>query len=161
MKAAIGKRLSDIEEEILSEAFKTKMNNAWSRYSGSLERVQWEVKYKTLYKNRAIGKLSEVKYQELMGGEPKTFVFEGQTRKVDNLIGTTAKEIKSGKLKRSDFIEQQLRKDIEMLRRSNVPVDKIEWHLFDGADDDMINALETLRGTYGKDKFDFIDYNNL
>ena len=93
-----------------------------------------------------------------MGGEPKTFIFNGETRKVDNLIDKIAKEIKSGKLKQNDFIENQLRKDIEMLRLPNVPVDKIEWHLFDGADANMINRLEELRSIYGVDKFDFIIY---
>ena len=63
-------------------------------------------------------------------------------------------------MKSSDFIENQLRKDLEMLQRPNIPVNKIEWHLFDGADASMIKKLEVLRDTF-KDKFDFINYNNL
>ncbi len=48
-----------------------------------------------------------------------------------------------------------------MLLDNKVPVKKIEWHLFDGADSNMIEKLEGLRDTFGKDKFDFINYNNL
>ena len=97
----------------------------------------------------------------LESGSPKTFIFNGETRKVDNLIDGVAKEIKSGQLKSSDFIENQLRKDIEMLLDNKIPVKRIEWHLFDGADKNMIEKLESLRDTFGKDKFDFINYNNL
>lgn len=89
---------------------------------------------------------------------PKTFKFQGEVRKVDNVLGTTAKEIKSGKLKGSEFIDNQLRKDLMMLGLDNVPIKKIEWHLFDGADASMIEKLEKLRNTFGKEKFNFIIY---
>jgi|GEM_PF-5525581 len=84
-----------------------------------------------------------------------------ETRKVDNLIGTTAKEIKSGQLKGSEFIDNQLRKDLMMLDFPDVPVNKIEWHLFDGADQNMLDKLNSIKEAYGADKFDFIDYTNL
>jgi hypothetical protein len=146
--------------------FAKKMDDAFSKYKNragdlAVSKVDWEAKYRTLYKNREIGKLTEEEFQLLEGGVPKTFKFNGEIRKVDNLIDGVAKEIKSGKLKSSEFIENQLRKDIEILRRQNVPVNKIEWHLFDGADINMIKKLELLRDTFGKDKFDFINYNNL
>nr|WP_153851650.1 hypothetical protein [Ornithobacterium rhinotracheale] len=45
-----------------------------------------------------------------------------------------------------------------MLNQPNVPIEKIEWHLFGGVDKNMIEKLEILRNTFGKDKFDFIIY---
>ena len=108
--------------------------------------------------NRSVGKITEEQFEHLMGGHKKTFKFGGETRHVDNLFEGTAREIKSGKLTKTDFIENQLRKDIMMLRTDGVPVHKIEWHLFDGIDPDIKKVLETLRNTYGKDKFDFIVY---
>jgi predicted PolB exonuclease-like 3'-5' exonuclease len=102
--------------------------------------------------------MGKLNFQELMSGEPKTFTFGGQTRKVDNVLSTTAKEIKSGKLKGSEFIDNQLQKDIMMLGDNNVPIKKIEWHLFDGADASMIEKLELLKSTFGAEKFDYIIY---
>ena len=37
-----------------------------------------------------------------------------------------------------------------------MPISK--YHLFDGADASMIEKLEKLRNTFGKEKFDFIIY---
>ena len=158
IKKTIQKKLDNLDDFIKTPEFGKLMDNAWGKYKGKLSKAEWEAKYKTLYKNREKGIIAESKFQELMGGEPHTFTFNGEIRKVDNLIGTTAKEIKSGKLKKTDFVENQLRKDIEMLRLDDIPVNKIEWHLFDGIDDNAKQILESLRDTYGKDKFDFIIY---
>ncbi|MDY3345677.1 hypothetical protein PG326_10580, partial [Riemerella anatipestifer] len=158
IKDAIQKKLDDIDEFMKTPDFKNLMDNSWKKYKGQLTKTEWEARYKTLYKNREVGKLTEVKFQELMSGEPKIFKFQGETRKVDNVIGTTAREIKSGTLKGSEFIDNQLRKDIMMLKQPNVPIEKIEWHLFGGVDKNMIEKLEILRNTFGKDKFDFIIY---
>ncbi|MDY3548973.1 hypothetical protein PG291_10195 [Riemerella anatipestifer] len=158
IKDAIQKKLDDIDEFMKTPDFKNLMDNSWKKYKGQLTKTEWEARYKTLYKNREVGKLTEVKFQELMSGEPKIFKFQGETRKVDNVIGTTAREIKSGTLKGSEFIDNQLRKDIMMLKQPSVPIEKIEWHLFGGVDKNMIEKLEILRNTFGKDKFDFIIY---
>ena len=139
--------------------FQKIVDDAWKRYKGKLSKEKWTEKYKTLYKNREKGKITESKFQELMEGEPKTFTLpNGEIRKVDNVLDTTAKEVKSGKLKTSDFIENQLRKDIIMLLDEDIPIKKIEWHLFDGADDKIIETLKLIQNTYGKEKFDFIIY---
>ena len=45
-----------------------------------------------------------------------------------------------------------------MLFDDGIPIHKIEWHLFDGADASMIEKLDLLKNTYGADKFDFIIY---
>jgi len=73
-------------------------------------------------------------------------------------VGKTAKEIKSGRLRNGEFTEAQLKKDIEMLVDPKIPVKKIEWHLFGGADDSMIQILEKLKRIYGAEKFDYILY---
>lgn len=166
VKGAIKNKLDEIEKYFDSQEWTDRVKDRFAKYEKragdlGLSKADWEAKYRTLYKNREIGKLTEKEFQLLENGSPKTFKFNGEVRKVDNLIDGVAKEIKSGQLKSSEFIENQLRKDIEMLVDSKIPVTKIEWHLFDGADANMIKKLEVLRDTFGKDKFDFINYNNL
>jgi hypothetical protein len=166
IKKAIDTKKLDLGKYFDSDDFKKILEDKYKKYKAragdlALDEISWQTKYKTLYKNREIGKLTEKEFQLLESGSPKTFIFNGETRKVDNLIDGVAKEIKSGQLKSSDFIENQLRKDIQMLQLPGVPVKKIEWHLFEGADANMIKKLELLRDTFGKDKFDFINYNNL
>ena len=163
IKDAIKNKLDDIEKHFDSKEFKDLLEDKFRKYKAragdlAIDEAVWQTKYKTLYKNREIGKLTEKTFQELEGGMPKTFKFQGEVRKVDNVLGTTAKEIKSGKLKGSEFIDNQLRKDLMMLGLDDVPIKKIEWHLFDGADASMIEKLEKLRNTFGKEKFDFIIY---
>jgi hypothetical protein len=158
VKKAIDSKKTNLDEFINSNDFANLMDNAFKKYKGQLSRAEWEVRYKTLYKNREVGKLTEEKFKDLMSGDPKTFKFQGETRKVDNVIGSIAREIKSGKLKGSEFIDNQLRKDILMLFDDGIPIHKIEWHLFDGADASMIEKLDLLKNTYGADKFDFIIY---
>jgi hypothetical protein len=158
VKNAIKKKLDDIESFMKTPDFTKLLDDAWGRYKGKLSRAKWEEKYKTLYKNREKGAITESKFEELMGGEPHTFTVKGEVRKVDNLVDKTAKEIKSGELKITDFTDNQLKKDIDMLLDDRTPVNKIEWHLFGGIDNDAKKLLETLRNIHGKDKFDFIIY---
>lgn len=146
------------------------MSDAFNRYkkritenlsNAELQELQsaYEQRYKTLYKNREIGKIPEKTFQELEGGAPKTFKLpNGDIRKVDNLIDNVAKEIKSGKLERNSFIEKQLEKDLELLTNKQFPVNKIEWHCFGGASEEMKNAMNILEEKFGKEKFEFIDY---
>ncbi|NTE03448.1 hypothetical protein G6M26_07950 [Agrobacterium tumefaciens] len=169
IKDAIEKKTKDLEKDMAEDWFKKRMTDAFERYKKKftenfseqeLQELQnaYEQRFKTLYKNREIGKITEKTFQELEGGVPKVFKFQNEVRRVDNVLGTTAKEIKSGTLKGSEFIDNQLRKDLMMLKQQGVPIERIEWHLFGGADKNMIEKLDVLRNTFGKDKFDFIIY---
>ena len=145
----------------MSDAFDRYKKRITENLSNAELQSAYEQRYKTLYKNREIGKITEKTFQELEGGAPKTFKIKNgdeiEIRRVDNVFNTTAKEIKSGTLKGSEFIVNQLRKDILMLFDENIPIKKIEWHLFNGADAEMIKKLELLKNNY-PGKFDFIIY---
>lgn len=40
------------------------------------------------YKNKEKGAITEKTFNDLMSGEPKVFKFQGETRKVDNVLDT-------------------------------------------------------------------------
>ncbi|GHT71687.1 hypothetical protein FACS189455_4070 [Bacteroidia bacterium] len=127
--------------------FKTLLDNAWSRYKGQLSRVEWETKYKTLYKNREVGKITESKFDELLGSD--ALHLEIQTgsgkRYIDNVLNGTAREVKSGNVTWSAYKEQVL-KDIDIVKNQRGKIEKIEWHCFDEVDNSFIkNVSEEIK----------------
>ncbi len=93
-------KIANIAKYMETPDFVKLLDNVWGRYKGKLSRVEWEAKYKTLYKNREIGKLTETKFEELMGAD--AIHLEIQTgagkRYVDNVQNGVGKEVKSGKV---------------------------------------------------------------
>ncbi|EKB54081.1 hypothetical protein [Bergeyella zoohelcum] len=72
IKEAIKNKLDDIEKEFLTNTFKNLLTNKFKNYKGLLSFEDWSKRYKTLYKNRKIGKLTEDEFQLLEGGlKPK------------------------------------------------------------------------------------------
>ena len=139
--------LADFDKEKLTKEFKQKVKNAFSKYKGSLSEEEYMDRYKTLYKNRKIGKIGEDVFQKFKGGKSETFSFDmeidGKTKKVkriiDNFADEVAREIKTGYLKDTKFIKEQILKDIK-IKQLNKNV-KIEWHLFNGGDPELIEFM--------------------
>ena len=76
--------------------------------------------YTRLTRNRMVGRLAEEEFQLIMKGQPKTYWVKvgGKTvkRNVDNFLDNVAREVKSGPLHLTPFIEQQILKDMELLK---------------------------------------------
>lgn len=96
--------------------FLKKLEDGFAKYKGKLSRVDWESRYKTLYKNREIGKLTEEQFQLLEGGlKPKKGITTSDGKRYfDNVLENTAREVKSGPITLSNS-KQQILKDIEIL----------------------------------------------
>lgn len=74
--------------------FKNYMNKSWKKYKGKLSREKWEKRYKTLYKNREKGKISESKFKDLMSGEPLSLDAGNLGRRnIDNFLNGTTRVI--------------------------------------------------------------------
>ncbi len=159
VKEAVKKKLDKIDEFMKTPDFEKILNDSWSKYKGKLSKEKWEQKYKTLYKNREIGKLTEEKFKQLMNGEPLSLNAGSLgIRNIDNFINGTAREIKSGFLKADSFTKKQIQKDIYLLLNSTSEIKRVEWHLFGGADNGIIEILKSAQQKLGKDKFNFIIY---
>ncbi|MEE9128636.1 MAG: DUF4157 domain-containing protein [Phycisphaerales bacterium] len=139
--------LAGIETTLKSAAHRQKRAAAWVKYQkrgGKRTKAAYEKVYDTLTRNRLKGNLAEVQFARIMKGKPKNIwvVVGGKRtlRKVDNVLGNTAREIKSGPLKNTPFIRKQILKDIELIKTKSM---KVEWHLLaKGNDANMIAALK-------------------
>lgn len=84
--------MDEIEDFMKTPNFSKLLDDAWSRYKGKLSRAEWEEKYKTLYKNREKGTITEKKFEELLGSD--ALHLEIQTgsgkRYIDNVLNGTA-----------------------------------------------------------------------
>lgn len=111
---------------------------------GKLPKEKWEQRYKTLYKNRKIGKLTEEQFQLLMGGAKptKSITTSDGKRYFDNVLEGVAREVKSGSVTLSKYKDQIL-KDIEILNQNltNNQISKIEWHCFNEVNEIEINKF--------------------
>ncbi|MDR2122640.1 MAG: hypothetical protein LBP34_05885, partial [Flavobacteriaceae bacterium] len=155
VKKAIDTKKADLDEFMRSTDFANIMDNSYRKYKGQLSKADWETRYKTLYKNREIGKLTEEQFQLLEGGmKPKKGITTSDGKRYfDNVLDETAREVKSGPITLSNS-KQQILKDIEILNQNltNNRVSKIEWHCFNNADkktiEDFIedNLREDLKG---------------
>ena len=139
IKEAIKNKLDDIEKEFLSDTFKDLLKNKFKNYKGLLSFEDWTQRYKTLYKNRKIGKLTEDEFELLEGGlKPKKAITTSDGKRYfDNVLEGTAREVKSGPVTLSKYRDQIL-KDIEILEEGlTKDINKVEWHCFNGVDDNV------------------------
>ncbi|MRJ09000.1 hypothetical protein EDL99_09025 [Ornithobacterium rhinotracheale] len=144
VKSAIKKKLDDVDEFMKTPEFQKIVDDAWKRYKGKLSKEKWTEKYKTLYKNREKGKITEKTFKELMGGNKptKSITTSDGKRYFDNVLENTAREVKSGPITLSNS-KQQILKDIEILNQNltNNQISKIEWHCFDEVNEIEINKF--------------------
>jgi hypothetical protein len=138
--------IESIETYLKSVEHLNKRAAAWPKYAsrgGTKSKAAWEKMYDTLTHNRLKGKLAEEQFAIIMKGSPQDVwvkvAGKAALRKVDNVLGTTAREIKSGPLKLTPFIERQILKDIELINAYSM---KVEWHLLAGGDSKAIAALK-------------------
>jgi hypothetical protein len=157
IKKAIQKKLDDIENFMKTPNFTRLLDDAWSRYKGKLSRADWEAKYKTLYKNREVGKLTEDKFKELMGSDATHLeILTGSGKRyIDNVLDGTAREVKSGNVTWSAYKEQVL-KDIEIVKQGLLDkIDRVEWHCFGEIDDSFIKNISDELKKAGLAEIDF------
>lgn len=144
VKDAIKKKLDDIAKYFTTKEWADRIADRFGKYKGQLTKAEWLERYKTLYKNREIGKLTEDEFQLLEGGlKPKKgIVTSDGKRYFDNVLDGTAREVKSGPVTLSKY-KDQISKDIEILKRNltNSQITKIEWHCFDEVDMVAINKF--------------------
>ncbi len=109
---------------------------------GTKSRAAYDKLYDTLTRNRMVGALAEKQFQRIMAGGPKSYWVrvggKNVLRKVDNVLGNVAREVKSGPLKLTPFIRKQILKDIQLIKTKGL---KVEWHLLAGGDPKAIAAL--------------------
>jgi hypothetical protein len=147
IKNSIKKKLEDIEKYFDTKEFADRVKDRLSKYKGELTQEKWLERYKTLIKNREIGKLTEEQFEILEGGaKPKKCIKTTDGRRYfDNVLDDVAREVKSGPVTLSQYRDQIL-KDIEIIKLNLTKgqVNKIEWHCFDGVEksaiDDFIKA---------------------
>jgi hypothetical protein len=115
---------------------------AWGRYKGKLSYQEWSKRYDTLVRNRLVGKLTEEAFRKLTRGKPRTERIQvngkWRTRYIDSARGNIAQEIKSGPLRNNDFTRNQILKDIALINQRGY---RVEWHLFKGGDQNLINFM--------------------
>jgi hypothetical protein len=135
-----------IEAYLKSAEHLNKRAAAFKKYlarGGKKSKAAYEKLYDTLTRNRLVGHLAEEQFKLFMKGTPKSYwvrvAGKNVLRKVDNVLGNVAREIKSGPLKLTPFIEKQILKDIELIRTKGL---KVEWHLLAGGDSKAIAALK-------------------
>ncbi|QAR30363.1 hypothetical protein EQP59_02830 [Ornithobacterium rhinotracheale] len=156
VKSAIQNKLDNLEEFMKTPDFKNYMNKSWKKYKGKLSREKWEKRYKTLYKNREKGKISESKFKDLMGADATQLEIQvgNSKRYVDNVLNGTAREIKSGKVTWSAY-KNQVMKDIEIVSQKLGGIDKIEWHCFGEVDFNFLHNLKKELKKYNLTNSDF------
>ena len=164
VKDAIQKKLDDIEKYFNTKEWADRVADRFGKYKGQLTEAEWLQRYKTLYKNREIGKLTEDEFQLLEGGlKPKKGISTSDGKRYfDNVLEGTAREVKSGPVTLSKYKDQIL-KDIEILNQNITAgqITKIEWHCFGEVDKEVIEKFieDNLRKEL-KDKkvFEIISY---
>jgi hypothetical protein len=137
IKKAIDTKKLDLGKYFDSDDFKDRWNDRWGKYKGALSQDEWLARYKTLIKNREIGKLTEEQFELLEGGiKPKKGITTSDGKRYfDNVLDGTAREVKSGPVTLSKYKDQIL-KDIEILKQdlTEGKIRNIEWHCFDEVD---------------------------
>lgn len=135
-----------IETILKSAEHVRKRSEAFKKYiarGGKKSEAAYNAIYDSLTRNRLVGKLAEEQFQLVMKGSPRSYwVTVGGKRvlrKVDNVVGNVAREVKSGPLRLTPFIERQILKDMELIRTTFM---KVEWHLLAGGDAKAIAALK-------------------
>jgi hypothetical protein len=144
IKKSMKDKLDEIESYFTTPEFSTRLNDRFKKYKGQLSLNEYAERYKTLYKNREIGKVTEEQFQVLEGGfKPKKSIKTSDGRRYfDNVLDDVAKEVKSGPVTLIKY-KDQLIKDIEILEfdLTNGNISKIEWHCFDNVDKDVFEFV--------------------
>ncbi len=123
---------------------------------GALELAKYTNKHKVITGNRMRGEISESVFQDLEKGFKPEFSIPTSDgpRFVDNLLGNTARELKSGKISLTDAFKRQVRKDLEIIKAQGDLVDKVEWHALNGIENDALKFVRdemTLKGVSASD----------
>ena len=158
VKEAVKKKLDKIDEFMKTPDFEKILNDSWNKYKGKLSKEKWEQKYKTLYKNREKGAISEKTFDDLMGFDSNQFEIqiENSKRIIDNVKNGVAREVKSGKVTWNAY-KDQVMKDIRIIKNNlSDKVDKIEWHCFDEVDPKFIQNVKSEMKKAGLKESDFI-----
>ena len=140
---AIEKAKPAINAVLKSAEHIAKRAAAWQKYTGKKSKAVFEAMYDTLTRNRLVGKLAEKEFATVMGGASKSYWVrvggKDVIRYVDNVLGSVAREVKSGPLKLTPFIKQQILKDMQLMATKGL---QVEWHLLAGGDAKAIAALQ-------------------
>ena len=148
IKEAFDRKKKEFETEFektkQTPEFRQRLSNAYKKYGGTLSEKEYIDRYETLFKNRKIGKIGEEVFEKFKGGKAKSFkvTIDGKvrTRNVDNFADNVAREIKTGPLKNTEFIREQIKKDLRIKQLEGVD---IEWHLFNGGDPELIKFMKS------------------
>ena len=117
----------------------------FDRKSRRLSLSRFIEKYDILRKNNLKGAKFEEIFQRLAGGiKPDNAIPIGKSwRFVDNLKDGVARELKSGRIKLTRSIKKQILKDIDIVERNILRINKIEWHTIEGVDDKVLDFILT------------------
>ena len=158
VKKAISKKIVEVDNFMLTPEFKQILTTYWNKYKGKLPYDKWEDKFKTLYRNRAVGTITEETFNKLMGSNAVQLEIQvgNTTRIIDNVLDGVAREVKSGKVTWSKYNDQVM-KDIKIIKDNlSDKVDKIEWHCFDEVDPKFIQNVKAEVQKAGLKESDFI-----
>ena len=158
MEKAVKKKLDKIDEFMKTPDFEKILNDSWNKYKGKLSKEKWEQKYKTLYKNREKGAISEKTFDDLMGFDSNQFEIqiENSKRIIDNVKNGVAREVKSGKVTWNAY-KDQVMKDIHIIKKQlDENILRIEWHCFDEVDPKFIQNVKSEMKKAGLKESDFI-----
>ena len=158
VKKAISKKIVEVDNFMLTPEFKQILTTYWNKYKGKLPYDKWEDKFKTLYRNREIGTITEETFNKLMGSNAVQLEIQvvNSKRVIDNVLNGVAREVKSGKVTCSKYNDQVM-KDIKIIKDNlSDKVDKIEWHCFDEVDPKFIQNVKAEVQKAGLKESDFI-----
>ncbi|SQA94913.1 fibronectin type III domain-containing protein [Capnocytophaga ochracea] len=158
VKKAISKKIVEVDNFMLTPEFKQILTTYWNKYKGKLPYDKWEDKFKTLYRNREIGTITEETFNKLMGSNAVQLEIQvgNSKRVIDNVLNGVAREVKSGKVTWSKYNDQVM-KDIKIIKDNlSDKVDKIEWHCFDEVDPKFIQNVKAEVQKAGLKESDFI-----
>ena len=157
VKKAISKKIVEVDNFMLTPEFKQILTTYWNKYKGKLPYDKWEDKFKTLYRNREIGTITEETFNKLMGANAVQLEIQvgNTTRIIDNVLDGVAREVKSGKVTWSKY-KNQVMKDIEIIYQKLGGIKKVEWHCFDEVDPKFIQNVKAEIQKAGLKESDFI-----
>lgn len=149
---------NEINTHIGSPEYLRARQAAWGRYKGKLSRADWDKRYETLIRNKMKGRITEEQFELFNGGERLSRKTKKSWRHIDNFADGVGREVKSGYVKDTKEIRNQIEKDVLLLQDVDSGVRKIEWHFFGGLDPALQTHLDDIVKTLGKDKFNYTVY---
>ena len=156
---ALSSQYKNIDEFLAGAEYASKVSSDFVKYQargGALDLTKYTTKHKVITGNRMRGEISESVFQDLEKGFKPEFSIPTSDgpRFVDNLLGNTARELKSGKISLTDAFKRQVRKDLEIIKAQGDLVDKVEWHALNGIENDALKFVRdemTLKGVSASD----------